>query len=57
MTLLEREEDWLLLESFYLCEYAGNAEEISWYNKSEITWKDIENEITDRLADDGVWGR
>ena len=47
----EIEEDWLLLESFYLSGYAGNREQITWYNKNETTWRDEENEITDRLAD------
>ena len=44
----EIEEDWLLLESFYLSWYAGNTEEIYWSNKSEITWRNPENEITER---------
>lgn len=47
----EVEEDWMLLESFYLSWYAGNTEEIPWYNKSEITWRDVENEITERLTE------
>lgn len=42
------EEDWILLESDYLSYYAGNDDEIAWYNKSETTWKDMENEITHR---------
>lgn len=44
----EIEEDWLLLESFYLSWYAGNTEEIDWSNVSEITGKDWENEVTER---------
>lgn len=44
----EIEEDWLLLESFYLSWYAGNTDEIYWSNKSEITWRDLENEVTVR---------
>lgn len=47
----EIEEDWLLLESFYLCDYAGNEEQILWYNKNETTWRDEENEITYKLAE------
>ena len=47
----EIEEDWLLLESFYLSDYAGNSEQIVWYNKNETTWRDEENEITYRLAE------
>ncbi len=47
----EVEEDWLLLESFYLSWYAGNTEEIYWYNKSETTWRDPENEVTERLTE------
>lgn len=47
----EIEEDWLLLESFYLSDYAGNSEQIVWYNKNETTWRDEKNEITYRLAE------
>lgn len=47
----EIEEDWLLLESFYLSWYAGNIESFYWSNKSEITWRDPENEVTERLTE------
>lgn len=47
----EVDEDWLLLESFYLSWYAGNTENIYWYNKSETTWRDFENEVTKRLTE------
>ena len=47
----EIEEDWLLLESFYLSWYAGNTESFYWSNKSEITWRDPENEVTERLTE------
>ncbi len=47
----EIEEDWLLLESFYLSWYAGNIESFYWSNVSEITWKDPENEVTERLTE------
>lgn len=47
----EIEEDWLLLESFYLSWYAGNIESFYWSNKSEITWRDLENEVTERLTE------
>lgn len=50
----EIEEDWLLLESFYLSWYAGNTEEIYWSNKSEITWRDPENEVTERSTETGA---
>ena len=39
----EIEEDWLLLESFYLSWYAGNIESFYWSNKCDITWRDLEN--------------
>lgn len=47
----EVDEDWLLLETFYLSWYAGNTENIYWYNKSETTWRDFENEVTKRLTE------
>lgn len=47
----EIEEDWMLLESFYLSWYAGNTKEIPWHNKSETTWRDVENEITERATE------
>lgn len=47
----EIEEDWLLLESFYLSRYAGNEESIYWCNKRETTWRDYENEVTERLTE------
>ncbi|MBD5498471.1 MAG: hypothetical protein HDR11_12030 [Lachnospiraceae bacterium] len=47
----ELEEDWLLLESFYLSDYAGNAEEIAWYSNSETIWEDEENGVTHRKTE------
>lgn len=47
----EIEEDWLLLETFYLSDYAGNEEHITWFCKNETTWQDEENEITYRLSE------
>ena len=47
----EVDENWLLLESFYLSWYAGNTETIYWYNKSESTWRDFENEVTKKLTE------
>ncbi len=47
----ELEEDWLLLESFYLSYYAGNAKEIAWYSNSETIWENEENGVIDRMAE------
>lgn len=47
----ELEEDWLLLESFYLSYYAGNAEEIPWYSDSEMVWENGENGVTHRMTE------
>ena len=47
----ELEEDWLLLESFYLSDYAGNAEEIAWYSNSETIWENEENGVTHRMTE------
>lgn len=47
----ELEEDWLLLESFYLSDYAGNAEEIAWYSNIETVWEDEENGVTYRKTE------
>lgn len=47
----ELEEDWLLLESFYLSDYAGNAEEIAWYSNSETIWENEENGVTHRKTE------
>lgn len=47
----ELEEDWLLLESFYLSYYAGNAEKIPWYSDSETVWENEENGITHRKTE------
>ena len=47
----ELEEDWLLLESFYLSYYAGNAEEIPWYSDSETVWENEENGVTHRMTE------
>ncbi len=47
----ELEEDWLLLESFYLSYYAGNAEEIPWYSDSETVWENEENSVTHRMTE------
>lgn len=47
----ELEEDWLLLESFYLSYYAGNAEEIPWYSDSETVWENEENGVTYRMTE------
>lgn len=47
----ELEEDWLLLESFYLSDYAGNAEEIAWYSNSETVWENEENGVTHRKTE------
>lgn len=47
----ELEEDWLLLESFYLSYYAGNAEEIAWCSNSETIWRNEENGATHRMTE------
>ena len=41
----ELEEDWRLLESFYLSAYAGNEEEIGWYGEGEAESEGVTYEL------------